>query len=118
MCLRIENLMPHGLYKWDPLTSEERDEYENDLISFCDRELDLLGDIEGLDVLYAGGSSLLWIEGLSQRIGEKGSLNAWTPTSNASKRAASYSGRPTSPPRSNSSRETSSGLPSHKTPSA
>jgi hypothetical protein len=68
--------MPHGLYKWDPLTSEERDEYENDLISFCDRELDLLGDIEGLDVLYAGGSSLLWIEGLSQRIGEKGSLNA------------------------------------------
>lgn len=46
------------------------------MISFCDHELDLLGDIEGLDILYAGGSSLLWIEGLSQRIGEKGSLTA------------------------------------------
>jgi SAM-dependent methyltransferase len=59
-----------------PLTPGEREEYEEDLISFCDRELDLLGDIEGLDVLYAGGSSLLWLEGLSQRIGESGSLTA------------------------------------------
>lgn len=46
------------------------------MISFCDRELDLLGDIEGLAVLYAGGSSLLWLEGLSQRIGERGALTA------------------------------------------
>lgn len=60
----------------DPLTPEERAAFEEDVISFCDRELDLLGDIEGLDVLYAGGSSLLWLEGLSQRIGEEGSLTA------------------------------------------
>jgi len=64
------------LYKQDPLTPEEREELEDDLISFCDRELDLLGDIRGLDVLYAGGSSLLWIEGLSQRIGEGGHVTA------------------------------------------
>jgi SAM-dependent methyltransferase len=56
----------------DPLTPEEREEFECDLISFCDNELDLLGDIRGLDVLYAGGSSPLWLEGLSQRIGEAG----------------------------------------------
>ncbi len=56
----------------DPLTPEEREEFECDLISFCDDELDLLGDIRGLDVLYAGGSSPLWLEGLSQRIGEAG----------------------------------------------
>jgi Methyltransferase domain len=60
----------------DPLTPEEREEFERDLISFCDRELDLLGDIRGLDILYAGGSSPLWLEGLSQRIGESGSLTA------------------------------------------
>lgn len=60
----------------DPLTPRERDELEEDLIAFCDNELDLLGDIRGLDVLYAGGSSPLWIEGLSQRIGERGSLTA------------------------------------------
>ena len=65
-----------NLYAGDPLTPEEREEFERDLISFCDRELDLLGDIGGLDVLYAGGSSPLWIEGLSQRIGEAGSLTA------------------------------------------
>ena len=59
-----------------PLTPGEREEYETDLISFCDRELDLLGDIHGLDVLYVGGSSLLWLEGLSQRIGENGNLTA------------------------------------------
>ena len=59
-----------------PLTPGELEEYETDLISFCDRELDRLGDIHGLDVLYAGGSSLLWLEGLSQRIGENGSLTA------------------------------------------
>jgi len=68
--------MTGRLYKGDPLTPEEREEFEADLISLCDRELDLLGDIRGLDVLYAGGSSLLWIEGLSQRIGENGSLMA------------------------------------------
>jgi SAM-dependent methyltransferase len=62
--------MPGRLHKGDPLTPEERKEFEVDLIAFCDRELDLLGDIRGLDVLYAGGSSLLWLEGLSQRIGK------------------------------------------------
>jgi ubiquinone/menaquinone biosynthesis C-methylase UbiE len=55
---------------------EEREAYERDLISFCDRELDLLGDIRDLAVLYAGGSSPLWIEGLSQRIGGNGTLVA------------------------------------------
>src|SRR5215204_1766465 len=68
--------MAQGLYKQDPLTPEEREELEDDLIAFCDRELDLLGDISGLDVLYAGGSSPLWIEGLSQRIGAGGSFTA------------------------------------------
>lgn len=72
--------MQGGSYKGDPpgdpLTPEERGEYEEDLISFCDRELDLLGDIRNLNVLYAGGTSLLWLEGLSQRIGEIGSLTA------------------------------------------
>ena len=65
--------MSGGLYK-DPLLPKEREEFEEDLISFCDRQLDLLGDIRGLDVLYAGGSSSLWIEGLSQRIGQSGNL--------------------------------------------
>lgn len=60
----------------DPLTPGEREEFETDLISLCDRELDLLGDVRGLDVLYAGGSSLLWIEGLSQRIGVGGTVTA------------------------------------------
>lgn len=55
---------------------EEREEYEADLISFSDYQLDLLGDIEGLDVLYAGGASLLWIEGLAQRAGPSGSVTA------------------------------------------
>ncbi|MDP8973163.1 MAG: methyltransferase domain-containing protein [Actinomycetota bacterium] len=68
--------MFHDLYREDPLSPEERDAYERDLISFCDRELDLLGDIEGLAVLYAGGSSPLWLEGLSQRIGRTGTLVA------------------------------------------
>jgi ubiquinone/menaquinone biosynthesis C-methylase UbiE len=68
--------MAQGLYKGDPLTPEEREELEEDLIAFCDRELDLLGDISGLDVLYAGGSSPLWIEGISQRVGEKGRVTA------------------------------------------
>ena len=68
--------MTQRLYKGDPLTPEEREELEDDLIAFCDRELDLLGDIRGLDMLYAGGSSPLWIEGLSQRIGESGSVTA------------------------------------------
>ncbi len=58
----------------EPLTPQERHEYEEDLISFSDHQLDLLGDIRGLNVLYAGGSSLLWAEGLSQRLGHKGSL--------------------------------------------
>jgi SAM-dependent methyltransferase len=65
-----------GTYDQDPLTPEEREEFEGDLIAFSDLELDLLGDISGLDVLYAGGSSLLWIEGLSQRIGTGGTLTA------------------------------------------
>jgi SAM-dependent methyltransferase len=68
--------MTQGLYKRDPLTPQEREELEDDLIAFCDRELDFLGDISGLDVLYAGGSSPLWIEGLSQRIGAGGSVTA------------------------------------------
>jgi SAM-dependent methyltransferase len=68
--------MPRRLYKGDPLTPEERDAYETDLIAFCNRELDLLGDIRDLAVLYAGGSSLLWLEGLSQRIGGNGTLIA------------------------------------------
>ncbi len=68
--------MTGRLYRGDPLTPEEREEFEEDLISFCERELDLLGDLRGLDVLYAGGSSLLWLEGLSQRIGETGTLTA------------------------------------------
>ncbi len=57
-----------------PLAPEERDEYETDLIAFCDCELDLLGDIRGRDVLYAGGTSPLWIEGLAERVGGHGSL--------------------------------------------
>jgi hypothetical protein len=69
-------LVPHRLYREDPLSPEEREAYERDLISSCDRELDLLGNIEGLAVLYVGGSSPLWLEGLSQRIGRKGSLVA------------------------------------------
>ena len=66
--------MTARLYDDDPLTPEERTQYEDDLIAFCDRELDLLGDIRGLDVLYAGGASPLWIEGLSQRLGDDGVL--------------------------------------------
>ena len=68
--------MPARFYKGDPLTPSERVAYEEDLVSFCDRELDLLGDIEDLTVLYAGGSSLLWLEGLSQRVGRKGAVAA------------------------------------------
>ena len=68
--------MTRNLNVGDPLTPEEREEFERDLISFCDRELDLLGEIPGLDVLYAGGSSALWLEGLSQRIGSSGRLTA------------------------------------------
>jgi ubiquinone/menaquinone biosynthesis C-methylase UbiE len=64
------------LYKQDPLTPGEREDLEGDLIAFCDYELGLLGDIRGLDVLYAGGSSPLWIEGLSQRVGAGGSVTA------------------------------------------
>ncbi|HEV2094107.1 MAG TPA: class I SAM-dependent methyltransferase [Rubrobacter sp.] len=68
--------MTDGLYRQDPLTPEQREEFEDDLVSFCDKELDLLGDIRGLEVLYAGGSSLLWLEGLSQRVGEEGTVTA------------------------------------------
>ena len=76
MCLHIGNLMVESLYREGPLTREEREELETDLIAFCDRELGLLGDIGGLDVLYAGGSSPLWFEGLSQRVGVNGSVTA------------------------------------------
>ncbi|MDP9478970.1 MAG: class I SAM-dependent methyltransferase [Actinomycetota bacterium] len=68
--------MTERSYREDPLTPGEREEFETDLISLCDRELDLLGDLRGIDVLYAGGSSPLWIEGLSQRVGEDGSVTA------------------------------------------
>lgn len=68
--------MTQRLYRQDPLTPKEREEFEADLIAFCDRELDLLGEIEGLRVLYAGGASLLWLEGLSQKIGGAGGLTA------------------------------------------
>ena len=74
--MQNRNLVPHRLYREDPLSPEEREAYERDLISFCDRELNLLGDIEGLAVLYVGGSSPLWLEGLSQRIGRTGTLVA------------------------------------------
>ena len=68
--------MPQGSHDGDPLSREEREEQEDDLISFSDRELDLLGNVTGLEVLYAGGSSPLWLEGLSQRVGGGGSLTA------------------------------------------
>ena len=68
--------MPRRSYGGDSLTAEEREEFEEDLISFCDRELGLLGEVRNLGVLYAGGSSPLWLEGLSQRIGDGGSLTA------------------------------------------
>src|SRR3712207_5823808 len=68
--------MLHRLYLEDPLSPEESEAYERDLISFCDRELDLIGDIEVLAALYAGASSPLWLEGLSQRIGRTGTLVA------------------------------------------
>ena len=68
--------MPERLYRGDPLTPDECEELEEDLIFFCERELDMLGDIRGLDILYAGGSSLLWLEGLSQRVREGGSVTA------------------------------------------
>jgi hypothetical protein len=70
------NLMPKRSCDDDTLTPGEREELEEDVISFSDRELDLLGDVRGLDVLYAGGASPLWLEGLSQRIGEGGRLTA------------------------------------------
>jgi SAM-dependent methyltransferase len=69
-------LAPQGPHEGDPLSREEREEQENDLISFSDRELYLLGNITDLEVLYAGGSSPLWLEGLSQRVGRGGSLIA------------------------------------------
>jgi SAM-dependent methyltransferase len=54
----------------------EREEFEWDLVAFCDRALDLLGDISGMRVLYAGGAAPLWLEGLAERIGLTGSLTA------------------------------------------
>ncbi|AHY45807.1 Methyltransferase domain [Rubrobacter radiotolerans] len=58
----------------DPLTAGERDRYERDLIAFSDRELDRLGDVRGRSLLYAGGTSPVWIEGLAERLGPSGSL--------------------------------------------
>lgn len=69
-------MVPQGPHEGDPLSREEREELEDDLISFSDRELDLLGNIADLEVLYAGGSSPLWLEGLVQRVGRGGSLTA------------------------------------------
>lgn len=68
--------MPDGLYREDSLPSGERREFEEDLIAFCDRALDLLGHISGIDVLYAGGAAPLWLEGLAERIGPEGSLTS------------------------------------------
>lgn len=68
--------MRDATYPEAPLTPAERDEYEEDLIAISDRELNGLGDIEGQNVLYAGGTSLLWLEGLSQRVGERGTVTA------------------------------------------
>jgi hypothetical protein len=68
--------MTGRLYTGDPLGPGERAGFEADLIDFCEQELDLLGEIRNLQILYAGGSSLLWLEGLSQRIGERGRLTA------------------------------------------
>lgn len=68
--------MPDGLYRGDPLSLRQREEFEQDLVSFCDRALDLLGDISGLKVLYAGGAAPLWLEGLAERTGPHGSLTA------------------------------------------
>lgn len=68
--------MPDGLYRVDPLSLAEREEFEEDLVSFCDRALDLLGGISGLNVLYAGGAAPLWLEGLAERLGAEGSLTA------------------------------------------
>jgi SAM-dependent methyltransferase len=68
--------MPERPYGGDPLTPGEREALEDDLVSFSERELELLGDLRGLEVLYAGGASPLWLEGLSQRIGEEGRLTA------------------------------------------
>ena len=68
--------MPQGLYRDDPLSPSEREELEEDLICVSDQELGLLGDVRGLDVLYAGGASPLWLEGLADRIGGGGTLTA------------------------------------------
>jgi SAM-dependent methyltransferase len=76
MSRAIRTFMTGRLYPPDPLTPTERDEYEEDLIAVSDRELELLGDIEGLDILYAGGASPLWLEGLSLRVGKGGSVTA------------------------------------------
>ena len=86
-------------YGDDPLVPDGREEFEEDLISFSDRELDLLGDVRGLDVLYAGGASPLWIEGLSQRIGEDGNLTS-KPTPSVSVKGGRRSGMRSSPRRS------------------
>ena len=99
--------MTDGLYKGDLLTPEERETFEQNLISFCDRELDLLGDIGGLNVLYAGGASPLWIEGLSQRTGNTGTLTALDADTERVEAAQTL-------PRSGSSLGMSSGYPSHR----
>ena len=75
-CSRVGDLTTDEPYGQDSLAPVEREEFEADLISFCDRELDLLGDVGGQHVLYAGGAALLWLEGLGDRIGPNGTLTA------------------------------------------
>src|SRR5919206_2004341 len=47
MSVATITFMTERLYKQGPLSPREREELEDDLIAFCDRELDLLGNIRG-----------------------------------------------------------------------
>src|SRR5919107_288842 len=44
MSVATITFMTERLYKQDPLSPREREQLEDDLIAFCDRELDLLGN--------------------------------------------------------------------------